>query len=278
VQENLGWTITNLAAGTYYWSVQAADNSYAGSPFAPERSFVRGVQPTANQQLVMLPEDSSRAITLTGSDPDGRALSFALSSQPAHGTLSGIPPSLVYRPTTNYFGSDSFAFIVNNGLTDSVPAQVALAVTQVPDLAGASLSIGRTNTQFTLNLVGEPYDYYRIEASQDLVHWVLVTNLLPIEGPLPFVDPDAGKYPRRFYRPVLDLASPQVSGSRFLSSGSFQFSFTADVGRYYQVSASTNLRDWLVLTNLAAPASNILFLDSAASAYPRRFYQARPTP
>ena len=45
VQQNLGWTITNLAAGTYYWSVQAVDNSYAGSAFAPEQSFVRGVQP-----------------------------------------------------------------------------------------------------------------------------------------------------------------------------------------------------------------------------------------
>ena len=89
----------------------------------------------------MLPEDSSRAITLTGSDPDGRGLSFVVSSQPVHGVLSGAPPSLVYQPATNYFGADSFTFLVNNGLTDSVPAQVTLAITQVPDVAGASLSI-----------------------------------------------------------------------------------------------------------------------------------------
>ena len=137
---------------------------------------------------------------------------------------------------------------------------------------------GRTNSQFTLSLVGEPYDHYRIEASQDLVHWVVVTNLLPTVGPLPFVDPDASLYPRRFYRPALQLTPSQVSGPRLLARGGFQFSFTADVGRYYQVSASTNLWDWVVLTNLAAPASNVLFLDPAAPGYPRRFYQARPTP
>lgn len=34
------WTIKNLPPGTYYWSVQAVDNAFAGSPFAPEQSFV----------------------------------------------------------------------------------------------------------------------------------------------------------------------------------------------------------------------------------------------
>ncbi len=33
------WMIKNLAEGTYYWSVQAVDNAFAGSPFALEDSF-----------------------------------------------------------------------------------------------------------------------------------------------------------------------------------------------------------------------------------------------
>ncbi|NUM77446.1 VCBS repeat-containing protein [candidate division KSB1 bacterium] len=37
---NTSWIIKNLAPGTYYWSVQAIDNAFAGSPFAPEQSFV----------------------------------------------------------------------------------------------------------------------------------------------------------------------------------------------------------------------------------------------
>jgi len=34
------WTIKNLPDGTYYWSVQAIDNTFAGSNFAAEQSFV----------------------------------------------------------------------------------------------------------------------------------------------------------------------------------------------------------------------------------------------
>ncbi|MDI6767022.1 MAG: FG-GAP-like repeat-containing protein [Bacteroidota bacterium] len=33
------WTIKNLSIGTYYWSVQAIDNAFAGSPFATEATF-----------------------------------------------------------------------------------------------------------------------------------------------------------------------------------------------------------------------------------------------
>jgi len=226
----------------------------------------------------LLPEDTSRAFTLMGSDPDGRALTYSVLNQPAHGSLSGVAPNLIYHPGTNFFGADSFAFRVNNGVTDSAPAQVAMAVIQVEDVAGGLLSIRETNNQITLNLVGEPYDRYGIEASQDLIHWVGVTNLLPTNGPLPFLDPDAALYLHRFYRATLQLTPPQVSTPRWRQSGAFQFSFTSDVGRYYQVLATTNLKDWVVLTNMAATASNVLFLDPAATNYARRFYQPRPLP
>lgn len=38
-QKNTSWTIRNLPAGTYYWSVQAIDAGYEGSPFSSEQSF-----------------------------------------------------------------------------------------------------------------------------------------------------------------------------------------------------------------------------------------------
>jgi hypothetical protein len=36
------WRLEGLAPGTYYWSVQAIDNSFAGSPFAVEQTFSIG--------------------------------------------------------------------------------------------------------------------------------------------------------------------------------------------------------------------------------------------
>jgi hypothetical protein len=40
VNANRRWTLQNLEPGTYYWSVQALDHSFAGSPFADEETFV----------------------------------------------------------------------------------------------------------------------------------------------------------------------------------------------------------------------------------------------
>jgi len=39
VWHNKKWTLNNLSSGTYYWSVQAIDNSFAGSMWATEQSF-----------------------------------------------------------------------------------------------------------------------------------------------------------------------------------------------------------------------------------------------
>jgi PKD repeat protein len=39
IQSNLGWRIKNLPEGTYYWSVQAIDQSYAGGSWALEQTF-----------------------------------------------------------------------------------------------------------------------------------------------------------------------------------------------------------------------------------------------
>jgi hypothetical protein len=38
-------TIYGLPAGTYYWSVQAVDNNFVGSTFAPEASFAMPATP-----------------------------------------------------------------------------------------------------------------------------------------------------------------------------------------------------------------------------------------
>ena len=45
---NNNWKIKGLAEGTYYWSVQAIDNNFAGSNFSPENTFSIG------QQIVVL--------------------------------------------------------------------------------------------------------------------------------------------------------------------------------------------------------------------------------
>ncbi|HYF01227.1 MAG TPA: Ig-like domain-containing protein, partial [Planctomycetota bacterium] len=84
-------------------------------------------------QGVTTPEDTAVGITLSGSDPEGSPLTFAVVSGPSHGTLSGTAPNLTYTPAANYAGSDSFTFRVNDGSLNSATATVAITVTAVND-------------------------------------------------------------------------------------------------------------------------------------------------
>ena len=87
--------------------------------------------PTATGQSVVTDEDVAVPVTLAGSDPEGATLSFAVASQPAHGTLSGSAPNLTYTPAAGFFGTDSFTFTVSDGELTSAPATVSITVNEV---------------------------------------------------------------------------------------------------------------------------------------------------
>ena len=84
--------------------------------------------PVADDQVVATDEDVSIGITLTASDADGDALSYAVETGPNNGTLSGTAPNLTYTPNNDYSGSDSFTFTVNDGISNSNVATVNITV------------------------------------------------------------------------------------------------------------------------------------------------------
>ncbi len=116
--------------------------------------------PLANAQAVTTNEDTSLAITLTGSDVDGNPLTFALTSSPAYGTLSGTAPSLTYTPDGNYSGSDSFTFKVNDGTIDSAAVTVSITVNPVNDAPVANSQEVTTpeDTPTAITLTGSDID------------------------------------------------------------------------------------------------------------------------
>jgi hypothetical protein len=85
--------------------------------------------PTANSQIITLVTGAPRAITLTGSDPDGTALTYSIAAAPAHGLLSGAAPNVIYTPAAGYSGADSFTFRVSDGMLTSNVATVSISVT-----------------------------------------------------------------------------------------------------------------------------------------------------
>ena len=96
--------MNNLVAGrTYYFAVIARNASGLDSPPSNEVTYSvprpgTNAPPIASAASVSVTEDVAKGITLTGSDPDGDALTYAVVSSPAHGTLSGSAPSLTYTP------------------------------------------------------------------------------------------------------------------------------------------------------------------------------------
>jgi hypothetical protein len=84
--------------------------------------------PVANAQSVTTDQDTPVAITLTGSDPDGDAITFTVTTNPTSGVLTGTAPNLTYTPNAGFTGNDSFTFTVNDGTVDSAPATVFITV------------------------------------------------------------------------------------------------------------------------------------------------------
>jgi hypothetical protein len=87
--------------------------------------------PTANAQDVSTIENTPLSITLTGSDPENAALTFAISTNPSNGTLSGLNQStgvVTYTPAAAFTGSDAFTFTVSDGTNTSSAATVNLTV------------------------------------------------------------------------------------------------------------------------------------------------------
>ncbi|NOR55222.1 MAG: hypothetical protein GQ531_03345 [Sulfurovum sp.] len=105
--------------------------------------------PVAEAQDTVVNENTTdNAITLVGTDEDGDVLTYTIVTQPAHGTLGGSGANVTYTPAANYFGTDSFDFIVNDGTNDSSSATVSITVNQLNDI-NTSVLIGDGTTSIS---------------------------------------------------------------------------------------------------------------------------------
>ena len=88
--------------------------------------------PIADHKTISTNENSSKSVTLSGSDTEGDNITFSLYSNPSHGTVTGITPNLIYTPHTNYSGNDSFSYIANDGDKDSNIATILIKINDAP--------------------------------------------------------------------------------------------------------------------------------------------------
>jgi hypothetical protein len=115
-------------------------------------SLTVAVPPTANAQSVTVLQGQAKAITLTGSAPNNDPLSFAVTANPSHGTLSGLNTTtgqVTYTPTGSYTGPDSFQFTVTDTATSlTSTATVGLTVAAPPTANAQSVTVGQSTAKF----------------------------------------------------------------------------------------------------------------------------------
>jgi RHS repeat-associated protein len=152
--------ITYVPAANYHgadsFAFTASDGA-ATSPAATISLTVTSVNdaPVADPQSVTTDEDAALPVVLSATDADGDALTYNISVQPLHGTLTGAAPNITYVPAANYHGADSFAFTASDGAATSPAATVSLTVTSVNDAPVAAdqlVTIAEDGSQsFTLS-------------------------------------------------------------------------------------------------------------------------------
>ena len=60
--------------------------------------------PIAANNFISTPHNTPVVLTLEGSDPQGSNLTYAITSLPQHGTVSGTLPNIIYTPPSDYDG------------------------------------------------------------------------------------------------------------------------------------------------------------------------------
>ena len=133
---NLVYTPKANFNGTDHFNFQVDDGSLT-SASARVNIIVLPVNdpPVADNQNVITNEDTPISITLTGRDEiENDPLTFNLGNITVqNGFLTGSPPNLVYNPSLDFNGFDSFNFTVNDGTDTSSFAFVNIEVLPVDD-------------------------------------------------------------------------------------------------------------------------------------------------
>lgn len=141
---------------------------------------ISNTPPVANEQNITLGSGTSVSVILSATDIDDDALSYKSMSQPRHGSLSGSAPNLIYTANSDFTGTDSFTFSVNDSHADSPVATIHVEVTSKQTGLVISNAI---NKGFTLDgktsdwegLPSFPDDTNNTEDKERTINWQNVT-------------------------------------------------------------------------------------------------------
>ncbi len=161
VYQNTSWWLHSLPPGTYYWSVQAIDNSYAGGPFAPEQTFTIAPPVPVNNAVggdtindgEILCFDATNTITVGGDEGAFRVNPGANVTLVAGQKIRLLPETSVSE--NGYLhgyitGNNEYCFTINQPI---VASKKANAAAESPGLQGKD--VGKWSVAVYPNPVSE---------------------------------------------------------------------------------------------------------------------------
>ena len=86
--------------------------------------------------------DTTGGVTTNDTDADGDSLTAAVASGPSNGQLTlNSDGSFTYTPNTDFHGTDTFSYVVNDGTADSAVATVTIDVNTLPSAGDDTYSV-----------------------------------------------------------------------------------------------------------------------------------------
>ena len=126
---NLTFTPTNNATGADSFTYRVNDGSANSATATVSINITNNnLAPQAASKSLATLKNKAVAIELSATDAEGGPLTYRVVNPPTSGVLSGTPPNLSFKPDKNFTGSTSFAYVANDGSTDSPIAWISLKV------------------------------------------------------------------------------------------------------------------------------------------------------
>ncbi|MGO1073261.1 putative Ig domain-containing protein [Lysobacter sp. CA199] len=136
---------TPSTAGSYTANIRSTDAA-GYNITAPYTIVIADATPVAVDDSASTLANQAVTVNVTANDT-GIIAAVAVDSAPSHGaaTVSGV--NVIYTPTSNYFGSDSFTYTASGPGGTSAPATVAITVNALPVPVGQPQNVTTLSTQ-----------------------------------------------------------------------------------------------------------------------------------
>lgn len=289
---------------TYYWTVQAVDNAFVGSPFAPEAAYYASHPPTLDpiDDLTALEDVPTAPILLTIGDADDPADSLTLDaacSDPAATFAfggAGAHRTLVLEPAPNAFGTNTVTVTVRDpwGTTTSRSFRWVVAPANDPPVARSQTVtlIEDATASFVLDATdidGDPLEFTILQPPRFGVLGA-PARAMTYTPATDFFGEDSFRYQasdgqsrssattvRLVVMPAPDTLEQRIAVT-LMPDGDVWLGLEGEPWQRYRIDASPDLVVWIPLLELEGARGPVRFRDLVAGTVPMRFYRAVALP